>query len=233
MGAGPMTGDSGRTEWLRQARSYLRDADPVLARLIDQRPDFDPRAWMAQLPAMDLYGALLFQIVGQQLSVAATRRILARIQDLFGGHLPVPTELLGVDPARFREAGLSWRKIATLRDLAGRLTDGRLDAGVLGGLPDDEVVAALTAIPGIGPWTVQGALLVALGREDVVLPGDLALRKAVQAVYRLDHLPAQQEVLDIAEKWRPYRSLATSYLFSTAYDPADALPAAGRRGAGT
>jgi DNA-3-methyladenine glycosylase II len=228
-----VTGDSGRTEWLRQARSYLRDADPVLARLIDQRPDFDPRAWMAQLPAMDLYGALLFQIVGQQLSVAATRRILARIQDLFGGHLPVPTELLGVDPARFREAGLSWRKIATLRDLAGRLTDGRLDADVLSSLPDDEIIAELTAIPGIGPWTVQGALLVALGREDVVLPGDLALRKAVQAVYRLDHLPAQQEVLDIAEKWRPYRSLATSYLFSTAYDPADALPAAGRRGAGT
>ena len=79
-------------------------------------------------------------------------------------------------------------------------------------------MAELTAIPGIGPWTVQGALLIALGREDVVLPGDLALRKAVQAVYRLDHRPTQQEVLDIAEKWRPYRSLATSYLFSAAYD---------------
>jgi DNA-3-methyladenine glycosylase II len=68
----------------------------------------------------------------------------------------------------------------------------------------------LTVIPGIGPWTVQGALLIALQREDVVLPGDLALRKAVQAVYRLDHLPSQQEVLAVAEKWRPYRSLATS-----------------------
>jgi len=228
-----MTGDSGRTEWLRQARSYLRDADPVLARLIDQRPDFDPRAWLTQLPAMDLYGALLFQVAGQQLSVAATRRILARIQALFGGHLPAPAELLAADPARLREAGLSWRKVATLRDLAERLTDGRLDTEVLSGLPDDEIMAELTAIPGIGPWTVQGALLIALGREDVVLPGDLALRKAVQATYRLDHLPAQQEVLDIAEKWRPYRSLATSYLFSTAYEPADALPAAGRRGAGT
>ena len=223
-----MTGDSGRTEWLRQARSYLRDADPVLARLIDQRPDFDPRAWMAQLPAMDLYGALLFQIVGQQLSVAATRRILARIQDLFGGRLPAPAELLAVDPAKFREAGLSWRKIATLRDLAERLTDGRLDPDVLSSLSDEEIMAELTAIPGIGPWTVQGALLIALGREDVVLPGDLALRKAVQAAYRLDHLPAQQEVLDIAAKWRPYRSLATSYLFSTAYESAEAPPAAPR-----
>jgi DNA-3-methyladenine glycosylase II len=222
-----VTGDSSRAAWLRQARSSLRDADPVLARLIDQRPDFDPQAWMAQLPPMDLYGALLFQVTGQQLSVPATRRTLARIEALFGGHLPSPTELLAVDPGQLREAGLSWRKVATLRDLAERLSDGRLDQDVLGGLPDDQVVAQLTTVSGIGPWTAQGALLIALGREDVVLPGDLALRKAVQSAYQLDHLPAQQEVLDIAENWRPYRSLATSYLFSAAFEPAEAPPADG------
>jgi DNA-3-methyladenine glycosylase II len=217
-----VTENPGHDVWLRQARSHLRGADSVLARLIDDRPDFDPRAWLAQLPPMDLYGALLFQVAGQQLSVPSTRRILARVEALFGGHLPSPTELLGVDPAKLREAGLSWRKISTLRDLAGRLSDGRLDAEVLSSLPDDEVMAELTAIPGIGPWTVQGALIIALGREDVVLPGDLALRKAIQAAYQLDHLPSQQEVLAIAEKWRPYRSLATSYLFSAAFERADA-----------
>jgi len=222
-----VTGDSSRAAWLRQARSSLHDADPVLARLIDQRPDFDPQAWMAQLPPMDLYGALLFQVTGQQLSVPATRRTLARIEALFGGHLPSPTELLAVDPGQLREAGLSWRKVATLRDLAERLSDGRLDQDVLGGLPDDQVVAQLTTVSGIGPWTAQGALLIALGREDVVLPGDLALRKAVQSAYQLDHLPTQQEVLDIAENWRPYRSLATSYLFSAAFEPAEAPPADG------
>jgi DNA-3-methyladenine glycosylase II len=79
-------------------------------------------------------------------------------------------------------------------------------------------MAQLTAIPGIGPWTVQGAMLIALGREDVVLPGDLALRKAVRDAYQLDHLPTEQEVLDIADHWRPYRSLATSYLFSAAFE---------------
>ncbi|HEV2253327.1 MAG TPA: DNA-3-methyladenine glycosylase 2 family protein [Streptosporangiaceae bacterium] len=215
-----MTEDSDRAALLRQARAYLRDADPVLAPLIDERPDFDPQAWMKQLPAMDLYGALLFQVAGQQLSVAATRTILARIEALFGGRLPEPAELLALDPARIREAGLSWRKIGTLRELAERLSDGRLDADVLSRLPDDELMAELTAIPGIGPWTVQGALLIALKREDVVLPGDLALRKAVQAVYGLDHRPSQDEVLAIAEKWRPYRSLATSYLFSAAYERA-------------
>ena len=215
-----MTGDSDRAAWLRQARAYLRTADPVLARLIDDRPAFDPRAWLAQLPPMDLYGALLFQVTGQQLSVAATRRTIARIEALFGGRLPEPAELLAVDPVTLREAGLSWRKISTLRELADRFSDGRLDPDVLSRLPDDELLAELTSIPGIGPWTVQGALIIALQREDVVLPGDLALRKAVRAAYGLDHLPTEQEVLAIAERWRPYRSLATSYLFSAAFEPA-------------
>jgi DNA-3-methyladenine glycosylase II len=91
---------------LREARSRLHTADPVIARLIDARPDFDPHAWIEQLPPMDLYGALLFQIVGQQLSVAATRRTLERIQALFAGHLPSPAELIAVDPGSLRQAGV-------------------------------------------------------------------------------------------------------------------------------
>jgi DNA-3-methyladenine glycosylase II len=206
---------------LDRVRSHLRKADPVLARLIDARPTFDPQAWIAELPTMDLFGALLFQVAGQQLSVAATRRILGRIQMLFGDHFPSPTELLGVPPESLREAGLSWRKVATLRDLAQRLSDGRLDSESLSKLPDDEIIATLTTIPGIGPWTAQGALILALRREDVVLPGDLALRKAIKRAYELDHLPSQDEVLAIAENWRPYRSVATSYLFSAAFDGPD------------
>ena len=216
---------SDRGAWLRHARSTLRDADPVLARLIRDRPDFDPQAWLAELPAMDLYGALLFQVVGQQLSIAATRRILARVEALFDGRFPTPAELLGVDPVMLRAAGLSHRKIATLRDLAERLTDGRLDVGVLSGMPDDQIITELTGIPGIGPWTVQGALILALHREDVVLPGDLALRKAVRAAYQMDHLPTPQEVQAIADAWRPYRSLATGYLFTAVFDMAEPPPA--------
>jgi DNA-3-methyladenine glycosylase II len=206
---------------LRSARSHLRDADPVLAQIIDARPDFDPRAWIDELPPMDLYGALLFQVTGQQLSVAATRHTIGRIEQLFDGRLPSPAELLATEPAALREAGLSWRKVNTLRDLAERMSDGRLNTDVLSRQPDEEIVAELTAIPGIGPWTVQGALIVALNREDVVLGGDLALRKAVRDVYHLDRLPSEQEVLAIAENWRPYRSLATSYLFSARFEPND------------
>jgi len=207
-------------EWLQRARASLRGADPVLARLIDGRPDFDPRAWLAELPPMDLFSALVFQVAGQQLSVQATRRTLARIGDLFGGKLPDPAGLVRADPADLRQAGLSWRKIATLRDVAGRLIDGRLDAEALGRLGDEQIIARLTEVPGIGPWTAQGVLIIALDREDVVLPGDLALRKAVRTAYGLDHLPSQDEVLAIAESWRPYRSLGTSYLFSGAIDEA-------------
>ena len=83
---------------------------------------------------------------------------------------------------------------------------------------DAEIEARLTTITGIGPWTVHGFLIIALDRPDVVLPGDLALRKAIQTGYGLDHLPSEAEVIDIAEPWRPYRSLATAYLFQSAFD---------------
>src|ERR1700722_16116161 len=203
-------------EWLAAARAPLAAADPVLARVIAGRPDFAPSAWTARLPPMDLFGAVLFQVIGQQLSVAAHRLIVSRVQALFDGRLPAPAELLAVDPAQLRGAGLSWRKIGTVRELAARFADGRLDPVALAALPDERVIAALTEIPGIGPWTAQGALILALDRQDVVLPGDLALRKAVRDAYQLGRLPTEQELLAIAEKWRPYRSLATGYLFSAA-----------------
>ena len=212
--------ETGHAEGLEPARRFLASADPVLGRMIAERPDFDPRRWLRELPPMDLFGALLFQVVGQQLSVAATRRTVARLEARFGGRLPSAAEVLAADPAQLRDAGLSWRKVSTLRDLAGRWSDGRLDPEELATRTDEELIAALTEVPGIGPWTAQGALIIALGREDVVLPGDLALRKAVRAAYRLDHLPAQDEVIAIAERWRPYRSLATAYLFSAAFEEA-------------
>jgi DNA-3-methyladenine glycosylase II len=107
--------------------------------------------------------------------------------------------------------------VQTLRDLAERFVDGRLDPEELERLGDEEVIARLTAVPGIGRWTAEGFLAIALHREDVVLPGDLALRKAIQRLYGLDHLPSQQEVTAIAEAWRPYRSLAVKYLFASVY----------------
>src|SRR5260370_15275042 len=110
------TEDSVRGAWLREARAHLRNADPVLAGLIDERPDFDPQVWIAHLrPPMSLYDALLWQVAGQQLSVAAADRIIARGEALFGRHLPSPAEFPYADPARLREAWCSCRKISPLR----------------------------------------------------------------------------------------------------------------------
>jgi DNA-3-methyladenine glycosylase II len=199
------------------ALAALRKADPVIAALIDANPDYDPDAWLERLPKMDAFGVLIFQVVGQQLSVAATRTLLGRLVDRFGGQLPTPVQLLAADPGEIRAAGLSRRKVETLRELAGRFVDGRLDPDELERLPDEEVVARLTEVSGVGRWTAEGFLAIALHRDDVVLPGDLALRKAIQRAYGLDHLPSQAEVVAIAEAWRPYRSLAVNYLFASAY----------------
>jgi DNA-3-methyladenine glycosylase II len=201
-----------------RALAHLRSADAVLAGVIDAHADFDPRGWLRELPAMDVFGALIFMVTGQQLSVRSAASILGRIQELFGGRLPSPAELLATDPGQLLKTGLSRRKVATLRAVADKFADGSLSEEELRRLSDEEVLGRLTAISGIGPWTVHGMLILALDRGDVVLAGDLALRKAIKRSYQLDHLPSQQEVLKIAEPWRPYRSLATAYLFQVALD---------------
>src|SRR5580693_341455 len=97
------------------AREFLRKVDPVLRKLIDARPDFHPRAWLDELPPLDAFGTLIFQVVGQQLSVSATRTIVSRLQERFGGHMPSPRELLAADSQELRASGMSNRKAATLR----------------------------------------------------------------------------------------------------------------------
>ena len=188
-----------------------------MARLIREYPDFNPRAWLAELPPMDAFGALVFQVAGQQLSIKATRTILERLQAHFGGKMPTPRQVLGLEPTQLRNVGFSARKVTTLRVLAQRFAEGSLSQGQLEKLSDQEVMERLTAIPGVGPWTAQGVLIIALGRMDVVLPGDLALRKAIKEAYALDRLPTQDEVITLAEAWRPYRSVATAYLFQSTF----------------
>jgi DNA-3-methyladenine glycosylase II len=200
-----------------KARAFLRKADPVLARLIDERPGFRPRAWTDELPPFDAFGTLIFQVAGQQLSVASTRAIIRHLEERFGGHMPSAQELLAADPRVLRDAGFSARKGQTLRALAERFVDGRLSDDALARMTDEEVEATLTEVPGIGLWTARGFLLVALDRPDVFLSGDLALRRAIQRTYGFDHLPTEEEVTDVSDRWRPYRSLAVSYLFASEY----------------
>src|SRR5438445_3466271 len=159
------------------ARKFLRQADPVIGLLIDARPDFRPRAWVDELPPLDAFGTLVFQVAGQQLSVSSTRAIISHLRERFEGHLPSPAELLAADPQVLRDSGFSVRKGQTLRALAERFVDGRLSDEALSRMTDDEVEATLTEVPGIGAWTARGLLPVAPERPDVFLSGDLALRR--------------------------------------------------------
>lgn len=190
----------------------------MLGKVIDEHPDFNPQQWLEQLPKMDAFGALVFQVVGQQLSVSSVRAILGRLEKLFGGRLPEPQELLDTDPEAIRGAGLSRRKVETLRTLAERfIVDGLGEESFLSG-SDEEIEATLTAIPGIGPWTVRGFLIIGLDRPDVFPSGDLVLRRAVMRLYGLDQMPSEEELLEMAERWRPFRSLAAGYLFLSEFD---------------
>ena len=197
-----------------KAVATLRDGDPVMARLIDEHGAVVKRDLKRERPG-DAYGALLRSIVGQQLSTKAARTIYGRLTDLFDGHAPTPRQLLAADPDAIRAAGLSRPKIAYLRDLAQHVEEGTLELERLPELPDEEVTAQLTAIKGLGQWTADMFLMFHLGRPDILPVGDQGIRRAAQVEYRLRKLPDAKRLEKLARPWRPYRTLACLYLWSS------------------
>ena len=194
-----------------KAIAALRKSDPVLRELIDEVGPLGD--FFAGRPT-DHYGMLVRSIAGQQLSTRAAAAIYARLLDRFGGHPPTPEEVLADDPDELRTAaGLSHAKVRYLRSLAEHILDGSLQLDRLSALPDDEVMAALTAVSGIGPWSAQMFLMFHLRRPDVLPSGDLGIRRAVMIRYGLPAMPKPAEVDAIGERWRPYRSLASMYLW--------------------
>jgi DNA-3-methyladenine glycosylase II len=197
----------------RRTLALLSERDPVLGRLIEQagplpdhregRPDPD-----------DHYGALVRSIVGQQLSVFAARAIYGRLTERFGGRPPTPMEILAQDPEELRAAvGLSRAKVSFLRSLAEHVESGELELERLDELADDDVIAELVAVKGLGTWTAHMFLMFHLDRPDVLPTGDLGIRRAMERAYDLPGLPQPAEMEAIAEPWRPHRTLACRYLW--------------------
>jgi DNA-3-methyladenine glycosylase II len=198
----------------RKAIESLREADPVLARLIEEHGALVRRDLKRERPG-DAYGTLVRAIVGQQLSTKVAITIHRRVLELFGGHVPTPRQLLAADAEALRGAGLSNAKVAYLRDLAEHVEDGRLVLERLPDLDDEDVTAQLTAVKGLGPWTADMFLIFHLGRPDVLPVGDLGIRRAVQLQYGLRKLPDAKRIERIARPWRPHRTLACLYLWSS------------------
>jgi DNA-3-methyladenine glycosylase II len=199
---------------------HLRAADPVLREVIDEiGPDGlgDSRAGRPH----DHYGALVRSIIGQQLSTTAARAIYGRLVERFGGRTPTPQEVLADDPDELRAAaGLSRAKVTYLRSLAEQVIAGELELERLDDLPDEEVIAELVAVKGIGTWSAHMFLMFQLQRPDVLAVGDLGIRRGIMIRYGLPQLPDAATIEKLAEPWRPYRTLACRYLWRSL----DAMP---------
>ncbi|HWT90059.1 MAG TPA: hypothetical protein VN179_02990 [Solirubrobacterales bacterium] len=201
-----------------KARKALAASDPTMAALIERIGPIDIETRLQRRKEerpIDAYGALLRAIIGQQLSTKAARTIYLRVIDLFGGRTPSPEELLAAEEEELRACGLSGRKTEYVRDLASHVLGGELELDRLQELGDEEVIAEIVAIRGLGQWTAEMFLLFHLERPDVLSGGDLGIRKAIQIEYGLEEMPPPKQVIEIGEPWRPYRSLASLYLWES------------------
>lgn len=190
---------------MEDALHHLCHVDPTLARWIEQ---IGPYTFQRQPHG---FATLAYAIISQQLSLAVARTIRDRLIERLG--ILDPETILATDEALLRAIGLSARKSSYLRDLAERVIRGQLELEQLPALDDEAVIAALTAVKGIGRWTAEIYLMLALERLDVLPAADLGLRDAVRLIYDLPHLPTSPEVRTLGERWRPYRSIACWYLW--------------------
>ena len=205
-----------------RARRLLMRRDPVLR---ETKRKIGP-CGLASRQRKDHLTALVGAIVSQQLSTKAAATIFGRFVALFpGGEIPGAAAIDALTAEQLRGVGLSGQKVGYLRYLCGRIADGRLRLDELDLLPDDQVIERLTAVKGFGRWTAGMFLMFRLHRPDVLPVDDLGIVKAVQKVYGLRKRPKPKRILKMGEAWRPYRSVASWYLWQTLR--ADFSPTAG------
>ena len=194
---------------LRKAMAHLAENDPQLAPVIE-------RAGMPTIrPHSNHYEALISSILSQQLSVKAAEAIERRFLELFGGALPTPVQILTKDEETLRGIGISYAKARYMLDLAAHINDGRLSFDKIKKMPNDEVIAMLTDVKGIGEWTAHMYLMFCVGRLDVLPVGDLGIKNGVKKLYRLRDQPDAAKLREVArkKKWAPYESVASWYIW--------------------
>jgi DNA-3-methyladenine glycosylase II len=201
----------------RKAMAHLRSVDPVMAHVIDRVGPITltPRSEGTH------FDTLIRSIVYQQLSGKAAATIHGRVQQLFSVDLPLPRQIIDIDHDVLRGAGLSNQKARYVKNLAQHVLDGTLPVESLHELTDDEIIAALTQVKGIGRWSAQMFMMFRLVRPDVLPDLDLGVQKGIQRAYGLRKLPTPKRVLEIGVKWAPYRTLGAWYMWRVLERPED------------
>jgi DNA-3-methyladenine glycosylase II len=192
---------------MRHAILHLKKADPVLAGIIER---IGPYRIEFRDPA---FSTLVRSIVYQQLSGRVAVRIFERLRDVVPEGQLTPEAILALTVEQMRACGLSGQKTAYIRDLAARTSAGEVDFTLLPGMNDDEVIATLTRVKGVGVWTAHMFLIFALQRPDILPVGDLGVRTAMRKAYRMRALPKPARMEKIARAWRPWCSVASWYLW--------------------
>jgi DNA-3-methyladenine glycosylase II len=194
-----------------RARRTLMRRDPVMRALILQHGP----CGLADNQHTDPFKALVHAIMSQQLSNKAAATIARRFNELFGGSFPTPRQVLDMPTAQLRSVGLSTMKASFIHDLARRVDEGSLRLDALNTMADEDVVAALTEVKGIGRWTAEMFLMFRLQRPDVLPVGDLGIVNAIKKQYGLRKTPTPARMIKLGESWRPYRSIACWYLWAS------------------
>lgn len=192
---------------MEKAIRFLKK-DPDLAKIISQVGKYELRVMK------NPYKSLVEAIITQQLSGKAADSISRRFRELFV-RFPKPKDVLEMPDSKLRKTGLSTMKISYIKDLSNRIEKREIKMSALRKMTDDEIVLRLTQVRGIGRWTAEMFLIFSLGRPDILPVGDLGLKKGIQRLYSMPDLPKENEIERLAEKWRPYRTIATWYLWKS------------------
>jgi DNA-3-methyladenine glycosylase II len=199
-------------ENMARARRVLMRRDPVLAVIIKKYGACGIKTGREH----DIFCGLVEAIVSQQLSTRAAATIYARLRALLpDGAPPTPEALMPLSDEALRGVGLSRQKAGYIRDLSRRVLDGSLKSEMLPSLSDEEIITELTKIKGIGRWTAEMILIFRLARPDILPVADLGIVKAIQKAYGLRKMPSEKRMQQIADRWRPYRSVASWYLWAS------------------
>lgn len=194
-----------RTDKIRAVERHFRASDPVIARLIDEVGPFRLKL------ERNRFRMLVHSIISQQISTAAAASIRLRLEQLVAPAPVVPESVARLTAEQLRSVGLSGRKAEYVADLAQRTSSGTLRLDRIGRLDDEQVIAELVEVRGIGRWTAQMFLIFALGRLDVFPHDDFGVRSALRTLYGFKQLPAKAECLEIGQRWRPYATIGSWY----------------------